>query len=194
MKLIKLLKELKYKEPFGKMSPSDDDYAINHGMEHVEEAQVDSPGDVLKKAQLAKSRADASRLVSQQRTLAQSKKNIKDTPTKRRLSKQIADLGVKKADIGVKTAEMSQQLKKKPKMETKINEAHLDLDPDVIDQILILAKNSRKHYNTRDAKGAIQYAIQEYIAGEIAGLKEDLSRAKSELVNELQKYWTREGK
>ena len=81
-------------------------------MKLMKEAGLDTPGQVMQKAQLAKMRADASQLTQKQRTLAQSKKNIKNTPTRRRLSKQIADLGVKKADIGVRTADLSTKIKK----------------------------------------------------------------------------------
>ena len=94
-----------------------DDYAINHALgaeSTMEEAQTDTPGQVLKKAQLAKTRSDMQQLTQKQKTIGQSRKNTKDTPTRRRLSKQIADLGAKKADLGVRTAEMGAQIKKKP--------------------------------------------------------------------------------
>lgn len=81
-------------------------------LELLKEEPVDTPAQVMKKAQLAKTRSDMQQLTQKQRTLAQSRKNIKDTPARRRLSKQIADLGAKKADLGVRTAEMDKTIKK----------------------------------------------------------------------------------
>ena len=159
--------------------------------ESVNEAQVDTPGEVMKKAQLAKVRADMKQLGSKQKTLAQSKKNIKDTPTKRRLTKQMADIGVKKADLGIRAAEMSKQIK-------GVNEANISwktkLDTDTEDAIMIIAKNERKFYDKKDAKGAIEFAINEYIKERMWDLKSDLSSAKSELVKMLADYWKREGR
>jgi hypothetical protein len=165
-------------------------YQFKPRKEGVTEAQVDSPGTVMAKAQLAKVRADASQLGQKQKTLAQSKKNTKDTPTKRRLSKQIADLGVKKADLGVRSADMSQQLKKKNVGEAKLNE--WNLDPDMEDAVLIIAKNERKFYEKWDAKGAVEFAIKEYLKERISDIKADLEQGRAQLVRELMAYWKRE--
>lgn len=77
-----------------------------------EAAKVDTDNTLLKKAELAKKRADMQKMVQQQKTLAQSRKNTKDTLAKRQLSKQYADVGAKKADLGVKVAQMRKSLNK----------------------------------------------------------------------------------
>lgn len=76
------------------------------------ESELESPTVIRKKAELAKSRADMKQLGDKQQDLSQSRKNVPDVPSKRRLSKQIADLGVKKADLGIKVADQTIDLKK----------------------------------------------------------------------------------
>lgn len=159
-------------------------------MKLLTEAQVDTPGQVMKKAQLAKVRADAQRLGQQQKTLAQNKKNIKDTPTKRRISKQMADIGVKKADLGVKAADMGTQLKKKPTMEAKINEGAVGPEDDVFD----IAKHDKKFYAKRDARGAISAAIKEYIKGVTQDMLDDLEMQRTLMERELRDYWVKQEK
>lgn len=162
-------------------------------MKLLKEAEVDSPGQVMKKAQLAKTRADMSQLTQKQRTLGQSRKNIKDTPARRRLSKQIADLGAKKAELGVRAAEQGKQIKKPTEMESVIRET-TDLDPEVEDALFIIAKNERQFYEKKDAAGAIDYAFKEYIKNSMNSLKEDFKYSRSALIQHLANYWKREGR
>ena len=155
-------------------------------MELMKEASQDTPGQVMQRAKLAKTRADMRQLGSQQKTLGQSKKNASDIPSKRRISKQIADLGVKKADMGIKTADMSSKLKKPSKLREGAE--------DDSDDVMTIAKNEQKFYAKRDAKGAIEYAIKEHIKDITQDILDDLTRMKSMMIRDLQDYWKHEDK
>jgi len=158
-------------------------------MKLLKEAPVDTPGQVMQKAQLAKVRADMKQLTIKQKQLGLSKKNIKDIPSRRRLTKQIADLGSKKAALGIKTADISKNIKK-PKTEALIKEE--SIDPDMRDAVLTIAQNERKFYDKRDAQGAVDFAIKEYIKNKIDDLKTDLESARGELTRALANYWKRQ--
>jgi len=170
---------------------------------HIKEEQSNS----IQNAQLQKVRADRQQLSQQQKQLSQSRKNIKDTPTKARLSQQIADLGSKKAKLGVQVAQQSQTLKTKPKM----NEGHperirlkellpveetliYEADTNVVDDLLTIAKNERKFYDTRDAIGAIEFAVKILEKEELLKLRREIKLAMPLAKRQLADYWSREDK
>jgi len=78
----------------------------------LKEAELDTPSQVMQKAEIAKIRADKKQLGVKQKQLGQSRKNSPDRITKSRKSKEIADIGSKKADLGIKLADLSKKIKK----------------------------------------------------------------------------------
>ena len=132
-------------------------------------------------------------LAKKQRDLQQQRKSYKKNPVQRSATTgKIADIQKKKSDTTIKMLQKKKEMEK-PKMES-VNEVYTtNLDPEVEDAILVIAKNERKFYDKRDAKGAIEYAIKEHVKGVIENLNADLRAAKNDLVRQLASYWKREG-
>lgn len=63
-------------------------------------------------------------------------------------------------------------------------------DPDdVKNAILMIARNDAKFYRTKDAKGAVKYAIKEYVKAKVEELKDEIDDVKGEMIKELGRYW-----
>jgi ABC-type xylose transport system substrate-binding protein len=134
-------------------------------------------------------KSDKEKLMQKADTLVKQRKTQQDPLRKSTMSKQISDLGSKKADINLKMQKKKQELEKQ-----KVTEAHdSTLLDDAEDNILVIAKNERKYYYAKDAAGAIDYAIKIYVSETLENLKADLHSNRYKLIKELLAYWKREG-
>ena len=67
-----------------------------------------------------------------------------------------------------------------------------DEDPALIEDLLSIAVNERKFYESGDVEGAVDYAIKNHTDSTMQSLKEDCETARPYVVKELKNYWAGE--
>lgn len=164
------------------------------------EGKIAEADELANKIDIEKLKDKKRDLGQDQERLTTQRKTADKNPIRRStLTKQISGIQGDKADTSIKILKKQQDLekqKKYSKMESTMKlksllEGVTSLDPNVEDAIMIIAKNEAKFYKNKDSRGAIEFAIKEYVTEVTKDLESDLKGAKSGLIRELANYWKR---